>query len=222
MSIQLTKPLVVPEYETGLVKLYVRHPVSLATVPVPSHTLDFQKVLSNLYPGEGRIAKINACALRSDDLFVTNSSANSQCIFKVPNYLSLGGLAAAQTFVFTLDGSDYVGMAFDSTGDLYTANGSFGDNQIIKYTGTDVKYPGAAAAKLNNYATRTDLGNAGLKSYFANLAFDAADNLWVSDYQNHRLVVFEAAHLSETHVLENDSGAIPVGNKTVSLTRIRE
>src|SRR5512138_2649589 len=53
VSIELTKPLVVPEYETGLVKLYVRHPVTLATVPVPSHTHDFHKVLSDLFPGEG-------------------------------------------------------------------------------------------------------------------------------------------------------------------------
>ena len=220
MSIQLTKPLVVPEYDTGLVKLYVRHPVSLATVPVLSHTLDFHKVLSDLYPGEGRIAKVNACALRGNDLFVTNSSSNSQYIFKVPDYLTLGALAMARTFVFTLDGSDYVGMALDAAGNLYTANGSPGDNRIIKYTGTDTTYPGAAAANLNNYATRTDLGNAGMRSYFANLAFDAAGNLWVSDYQNHRLVAFETAAVGKTHVLENDSDTIPVDNKIGALNSV--
>ena len=221
MSIQLTKPLVVPEYETGLVKMYVRHPVTLATVPVPSHTLDLQAVLSGLFPGEGRIAKANACALHGNDLFVSNSSDNSQAILKVPDYLLLGKQAMARTFVFTLDGNDYVGMAFDAMGNLYAANGSFHDNQIIQFTGTDVKFPGAEKAKLNNFAKRTDLGNAGQISYFANLAFDAAGNLWVSDYLNHRVVVLEAPNFTKTHVLMNTTATpaigIDVANTTATL-----
>src|SRR2546423_8872290 len=61
MSIQLSKPLVVPEYNNALVKLYVTHPVTRATVPVPSYTINVQSVLTALIPG--RIARANACAL---------------------------------------------------------------------------------------------------------------------------------------------------------------
>src|SRR5437764_373403 len=99
MSIQLSKPLVVPEYNNALVKLYVAHPVTRATVPVPSYTIDVQSVLTVLIPG--RIARANACALNGNDLFIANSSQpndvgvgkESQCIFKVPDYLVQGSLA---------------------------------------------------------------------------------------------------------------------------------
>ena len=193
MSIELTKPLAVPEYETARVKLYVAHPVTHETVVLPPYTVDVQRVVSAMFPG--RTAKANSCALLGNDLFIANSSSNSQCIFKVPDYLVQGGLAGAETFVFTLDGSDYVGMAFDPAGNLYAAEGVLLDNRVVMYTGTGKPYPGAVAAQLNNYATRIDLGNAGVTSYFANLAFDEAGNLWASDYRNHRLVVFDAAHL---------------------------
>src|SRR5438105_2363645 len=129
MSFQLSKPLVVPEYDTALVKLYVAHPDTLATVPVPSYQIDVQSVLNALIPG--KTAKANACALNGHDLFIANSSSDSQCIFKVPNYLVQGRRAMAQTFIFTLDGNDYVGMAFDRAGNLYAAEGNFQDNHIV-------------------------------------------------------------------------------------------
>src|SRR6516225_9969780 len=104
MGIRLTRPLVVPEYETADVKLYVAHPVTDDTIPVPSYTVDVQHVLSTMFPG--RTAKANSCALLGDDLFISNSSSDSQCIFKIPDYLVGGGLAETEAFVFTLDGGD--------------------------------------------------------------------------------------------------------------------
>lgn len=218
MSISLTRPLVVPEYANALVKSYIADPVTSATVVRPPYTVNVQAVLSALVPG--KTARANACALNGGDLFIANSSVNSQCIFKLPNYLSQPEKSIAQAFVFTLDGSDYVGMAFDAAGNLYAAEGNFADNHVFRYTGTGKAYPGAAAAAVDNYATRTDLGNAGATSYFANLAFDAAGNLWVSDYLNHRLVVFDAGNLGGTntfHVLANLNASIPVANTNGAL-----
>jgi hypothetical protein len=218
MSIQLTKPLVVPEYVSAMVKLYIPDPVTSLTVTLPSHTINVQSVLTSLIPG--KTANANAVALNDSDLFIANSSPDSQCIFKVPNYLMDPGLAIAQTFVLTLDGNDYVGMAFNAAGDLYAAEGNFLDNHIFKYTGTGNVYPGPALAAVDNYTTRVDLGNAGATSYFANLAFDAAGNLWASDYKNHRLVAFDAANLGGAntyHVLANLDASIPVANTDAAL-----
>ena len=223
MTAQLTKPLVVPEYTTALVKLYVADPVTLLTIPLMSYTVNVQSLLTALVPG--RIAAANACALNGDDLFISSSSqgspmTSSQCIFKVPQYLTQRNLAVTQAFVFALDGNDYVGMAFDAEGNLYAAEGKPGDNHVFKYTGTDKAYPGLALAADNNYATRLDLGNAGATSCFANLAFDAAGNLWVSDYKNHRIVAFDAANLGSTntyHVLTNCTLSAPVANSDAKL-----
>jgi sugar lactone lactonase YvrE len=219
MAIQLTKPLVAPEYLNALVKCYIADPITGATTPRPPYTVDLQKALSLLIPG--RIARPNAGALSGNDLFLSNSSSNSQCIFKLPGYLSQPEQAAAQTFIFTLDGNDYVGLAFDTIGNLYAAEGNFLDNHIVRYTGTAKPYPGAALAPVDNYVTRLDIGNAGATSYFANLAFDVSGNLWVSDYRNHRLVVFDAGNLGGTnifHVLNNLDGSIPVANTNAALS----
>jgi sugar lactone lactonase YvrE len=216
MSIQLTKPLIVPEYENALIKVYIRDPTTLATVP--RYQVDLQGVLTALI--RGRTARPNACALNGNDLYIANSSRDSQCIFKVPSFLAQPENAAAETFIFTLKGNDYVGMAFDLAGNLYAAEGDFLNNHVFKYTGTDKAFPGSPAAAANNYATRADLGNAGTVSYFANLAFDAAGNLWVTDYKNHRLVVFDAVNLGDAntyHVLENLGASIHVANTNAAL-----
>src|SRR3954453_17686991 len=155
MTVQLTKPLVVPEFKNAQVRLYVAHPVTLATIPVPSYTIDIQSVVTALFPG--RTAAANSCALHGSDLFISNSGPDSQCVFKVPDYLVQGGVAKTQMFVFTLDSNDYVGMALDPAGDhLYVAGGNApedadpaagkarkpGDNHILRYEGTSVAYPG--------------------------------------------------------------------------------
>src|SRR4051794_11805021 len=111
MGIGLTKPLVVPEYTNAVVKLYVPDRVTSAPVPDARYTIDLQDVLTALIPG--RTARANACALHGDDLFVANSSSDSQCIFRFADYLKTPGPAIASAYVFTLDGNDYVGMAFD-------------------------------------------------------------------------------------------------------------
>jgi hypothetical protein len=79
--------------------------------------------------------------------------------------------------------SDYVGLTFDATGNLYVSEGSWGNTTIFKYT------------IASNYATRIDLGNGGVTSYFANIAFDANGNLWASDYWNNRIIVIKTADL---------------------------
>jgi hypothetical protein len=57
--------------------------------------------------------------IAGNDLFIAHSSADSQCIFKLPNYLTDPEQAIAQGFVFSLDGSDYVGMAFNAAANLW-------------------------------------------------------------------------------------------------------
>src|SRR6478672_4427396 len=89
MGIQLTKPLIVPEFETARVKLYVNHPLTGQTVAVPSYTIDVQRIVTRMFAG-GRTATSNACALLGDDLYISNSSPDSQCVFKLPNYLRDG------------------------------------------------------------------------------------------------------------------------------------
>ena len=221
MSIQLTKPLIVPEWKNAVVQTYTADPVTTNTIPRPGYRIDFQSIVSALFPGDPRrIARPNACALNGNDLFIAQSAENSQAIFKLPNYLEEPEQAIKRAFTFTLDGSDYVGMAFDAAGNLYAAEGSSKDNSIVKYTGTAKPDPDRERAAENNYIHRDDLGNPGAKSYFANLAFDADGTLWVSDSLNHRLVVFEAAQLGHDntfHVLTNLTESIPVANTDVAL-----
>ena len=103
---------------------------------------------------------------------------------------------------------------------MYVAEGDDGDNQIVRYEGTGAAFPVAGSAASDNHGRRSFIGNAGVRSYFANLAFDAAGNLWATDYQNHRVVVFDAANLDGTntfHVLANPAGAVAVDNTVVGL-----
>jgi hypothetical protein len=227
MGIELTRPLVVPEYLNSVVKLYAAHPDTRATIPLPSYTIDVQFVVTAMFPG--RQGAANACALHGNDLFISNSGPTSQCVFKVPNYLEDGGSAITRAFVFTLDSNDYVGLALDPAGDhLYVAAGdppspaAPGNNHVLRYEGATKDYPGPSLASKNNFGGVVDLGNAGATAYFANLAFDPSGNLWVSDYQNHRIVAFEAAHLDEPgtsnyHVLENLIGPVAVSNTDAGL-----
>jgi hypothetical protein len=216
----LTKPLIVPEYNNGSIKLYTPNLTGEPTVNAP-YSVNLQALLDILFPGQERIARPNCCKLQGVDLFVALSSINSQAVLKLPNYLNNPTTAQTQAFVFTLDGLDYVDLAFDQTGNLYVAEGNFENNQIVRYSGTTVGYPGAAAASNNNYTTRTVIGNGGRISYFANLVFDSFGNLWVTDYFNHRIVAFDAVGLgngtNSYHILANASGTLAVANTVAGL-----
>lgn len=213
MSAILTKPIVVPEYLNGRINFYT---AGAGGLPVQNakYRINLQAVLNALFPG--RTARPNCCKLLGADLFVAQSSGDSQAILKFPGYLANPATAIANAFNFTFDGSSgdasYLDMAFDAAGNLYVAE----DQMIVRYTGT------AAAAPINgstnnNYTGKTVLGNAGAPSFFANLAFDPAGNLWVSDYANNRLVVFAAAGLTQAnttsyHILPNKVGPLAVAN----------
>jgi hypothetical protein len=219
---KLTKALIVPEFGNGKINLYGP---GLMPVGQPGYAVNMQAVLDNLFPGQGRTAAPNCCKLYGVDLFVTLSSADSQCIVKLPSYLSDPATAQAQAFIFTLDGDDYVGLAFDAAGNLYAAEGSFQDNMIVRYEGAGTVYPGPAAASGNNYPAggKTTIGNAGSTSYFGDVAFDAAGNLWAADYLNHRVVAFDVGGLDITntnrfHVLANEPGPLPVSNSDPALS----
>jgi hypothetical protein len=220
MTARLTKPLIVPEYKNGVVKLYTPDVLSGIAAPNPSYTIDLQAVLNSLFPGQGWVARPNCCKLNGVDLFVAQSLKDSAAIIKFPGYLSNPAAARANAFVFTLDGQDYVDIAFDKAGRLYVVEGEFLNNNIYRYGGVNTPFPGQAAASGNNFNGKVLIGNAGLTSYLANLAFDAAGNLWVSDYLNNRVVAFDVGNLGTTnsfHVLSNPGGALAVANSDPGL-----
>lgn len=204
MPIILTKPLIVPEYNNGKVKLYTPNPTTGEPIENPAYTINMQTVLDRLFPG--RSAKPNCCKLLGIDLFVTLSSDTSQAVIKLPSYLSNPSGSHNNALAFSISGGDYVGLAFDKSGNLYVAEGTYGNNQIVKYSGAN---------------TGSAIGNAGARSYFANLVFDAAGNLWATDAQNHRVVAFDAAGLASSansyHVLANFSGSLNVANTSAGL-----
>ncbi len=174
----VNKALVVPEFGNNTVKTYF--PTSATTIAANSaYTINF----STLPNGLATAASPNCVVMFGSDLFVSLTAAN-QRIYRFPNYENdpLNSIAnVSQVANFS---SDYVGLAFDTTGNLYVSEGSWGNTTIFKYT-VD-----------SNYATRIDLGNGGATSYFANIAFDASGNLWASDYWNSRIIVIKAADLS--------------------------
>ena len=186
----LTRPMVVPEFCNGLVKYYK---VGSPTVADAAFTLD----VGALCGGGG---KPNSVALNGNDLYV-NLNAGCGRLYKYTNYLTLGN--AAVSSLVTNIANDYVGIAFNG-GNMYTTEGDYGNNQLVEYSGA-------------GFATRTVLGNAGVTSYLANIAFDAAGNVWVSDYNNDRIVVYKSD--GTYRILGNyvNFNSIPVGNTTMAL-----
>jgi Secretion system C-terminal sorting domain len=174
--------LVVPEFGNNTVKTYV--PTSATTMAVnPSFTIVF-----NSLPGAfATTASPNCTAMFGSDLYVSITAAN-QRIYKFPGYGTNPASAIANVSEITSSASDYVGIAFDAAGNLYTSEGSYLNTQLVKYT-----------APITNASTRTILGNDGIQSYFGNITFDAAGNLWASDYRNNRLVAIPVANLSTTN-----------------------
>lgn len=185
------KALVVPEFSNGLVKLYI--PTSATTITADAnYTID----LASLPNGLATAGSPNCTALLGNDLFITITAAN-QRIYRFPNYLTDPATAIAGVSQVTNIGNDYVGLAFDANGNLYTSEGDYLNTRIVKYTSAD------------NYATRIDLGNGLITSYFANIAFDAAGNLWATDYYNNRVIAIASSDLSTPdanfHVLSSNS-----------------
>ena len=179
VSAQLvSRALIVPEFTNGKIKTYFPSGTTIAANA--TYTIN----LATLGGGLGTTGSPNAVAMFGNDLFVTITNAN-QRIYKFPGYGTNPAAAIAGVSQITNAGSDYVGIAFDAAGNLYTSEGSFLNTNIVKYL---------APSYLN--ATKINLGNGGLTSYFANFAFDAAGNLWASDYQNNRIIAIKAGNLS--------------------------
>lgn len=174
----VNKALIVPEFNNGKIKTYV--PSSATTIAVnTNYTID----LATLPNGLNTAASPNCTAMFGNDLFVTITGAN-QRIYKFPDYGTNPTNAITNVSQVANFSSDYVGLAFDVTGNLYVSEGTWGNTTIFKYT------------VASNYATRIDLGNGGVTSYFANIAFDASGNMWASDYLNNRIIAINVANLN--------------------------
>ena len=174
----VNRQLIVPEFGNGLVKTYF--PTSPTAIAANStYTID----LSTLANGLATAGSPNCVAMFENDLFVAITAAN-QRIYRFPNYGLNPATAIANVSQVTNVGNDYVGIAFDAAGNLYAAEGSYGDNNLVKYTAA------------SGYTSSVNLGNGGLTSYFANLAFDNSGNLWASDYWNDRIVGIAATDLN--------------------------
>lgn len=174
----VNKALIVPEFNNGKIKTYLSS--SATTIAAnTNYTID----LATLPNGLNTAASPNCTAMFGNDLFVTITGAN-QRIYKFPEYGTNPTNAITNVSQIANFSSDYVGLAFDVTGNLYVSEGSWGNTTIFKYT------------VASNYATRIDLGNGGVTSYFANIAFDASGNLWASDYWNNRIIAINVANLN--------------------------
>jgi Secretion system C-terminal sorting domain len=208
----VNRRLVVPEFGNNVVKTYVATSATTIAVDAAS-TITF----NSLPGGLSTTASPNCVAMFNSDLYVSLTNAN-QRIYKFPGYGTNPATAIANVSQITNLSSDYVGIAFDAVGNLYTSEGSFLNTQIVKYT-----------APVSSSSTRTVLGNGGLTSYFGNITFDASGNLWASDYQNNRVVAIPVASLSTTNApmksLVNASAAwnasgVSLANTNASLNAI--
>ncbi len=185
------KRLIVPEFGTNAgnnkVKTYFPT-LAGGVIANPTYTINF----STLGNGLATNASPNVVTMRNNDLYVTLALAN-QRIYKFPGYGSNPANAIANVSQITADGNDYVGIAFDQDGNLYCSEGNFQDTKIVKYT----------IASNYSSASKINLGNGGITSYFANITFDTAGNLWATDYLNNRLIVINVANLSTQNATMN-------------------
>jgi hypothetical protein len=105
MTATLTNPIIVPQYENGIIDLYTPDPGTGAPTLAGNFTVNVSTILDTLFPAQGRSAAPNAVALHGNDLFFTNSSSNSQAVFELPDYLQNPTAAISHAFVITLDGN---------------------------------------------------------------------------------------------------------------------
>jgi Secretion system C-terminal sorting domain len=178
----VNRRLIVPEFNNNVVKTYVATSATTIAVDAAS-TITF----NSLPGGLSTTASPNCVAMFNSDLYVSLTNAN-QRIYKFPGYGINPANAIANVSQVTGVSSDYVGIAFDTAGNLYTSEGSFLNTNIVKYT-----------APISSSSTRTVLGNGGLTSYFGNITFDAAGNLWASDYLTNRVIAIPVASLNTTN-----------------------
>jgi Secretion system C-terminal sorting domain len=200
--------LVVPEFggNTGNNKVKTYVPAAGNTMVVdPAFTINF----STLGNGLATAASPNCVAMNGSDLYVTLTFAN-QRVYKFPNYGQAPATAIANVSQVTNLSSEYVGIAFDALGNMYTSEGAgYNDTQLVKYSGV-------------NLATRTVLGNGGITSYFANITFDGTGNMWASDYRNNRIVCIPNSSLTTTNApmkqLVNPASAWNISGASLSNT----
>jgi sugar lactone lactonase YvrE len=176
----VNRRLIVPEFANNTVKTYVASSATTIAIDATSTI-----VFNSLPNGLATTASPNCVAMFNNDLYVSLTNAN-QRIYKFPGYGTNPTAAKANVSQVTNIGNDYIGIAFDSSGNLYASEGNFLNTEIVKYSGL-------------NFSSRTVIGNGGITSYFANIAFDGAGNLWASDYLNNRLVAIPVSSLSTTN-----------------------
>jgi hypothetical protein len=201
---RLTKPLLVPQYVTGTINFYTPQTQPPAAVEAghallnPNFTVDLQSKLSSVGISNST-PRPNCCTVLGTDLYVT-TNGSSPALIKLSSYLQDGNAAPATLIATNPEG--YLGVAFDRNypnPNLYViaANG----NSILRYPAT--------AAGFGSSTNINDTASGDGYSVFANMAFDAAGNLWAVDYQNNRLVVFEEGSLASAtpvwHALLNPS-----------------
>jgi len=106
------------------------------------------------------------------------------------NTANNGGISAT-----TLNGP--VGLAFDSSGNLWVADTS--NNRVLKYPPASLATHGAATVELGQTAadgfTTNNVNDGGLSANSLNnpvgLAFDSSGNLWVADQTNNRVLEYQ-------------------------------
>ena len=170
--------LIVPEFENRMIKAYFNSGATI--VDKVAYSLPF-----DLY---GITSKPNCVAMNGNDLFIAVVGSPSK-IIKLPNYGNNGtGPSITNASSITTTSSDIVGIAFDAQGNLYAAEGIYLDNKIVRYN---------APAYLTT--SKIILSNGGATSYFSNLVFDSAGNLWASDYLNNRVISIKQLDLNTTN-----------------------
>lgn len=207
LSAQIYHPLVQPDFCNGTVRAFT--PASYPNAD-PNFTIDIKLQNAN--------NKANSTAMYNGDLFV-GSTAGQVGIYKYPSYASNPSAARSAVSLIGMPvgfQGELVGIATDAAGNLFVSAGpAYGNTSILRFT----------RAANGSYTYSNNLGNAGVTAFWANIAFDGAGNLWVSDFNNNRVVVYLAATLTQNNpayrVLTNYSVSAPntitVANTTQGL-----
>jgi sugar lactone lactonase YvrE len=90
-----------------------------------------------------------------------------------------------------------VGLAFDRNGNLWVADNVV-SSQVLKFDANSLTAANAASATPSQVIGTTNCTNtatAGGLCYPSGVAFDSSGNLWVSDTNNHRVLMFPSGNL---------------------------